>query len=309
MRPSFRHIHSIEELQSLLGKNIQVEELKDRNTRMSVLGRTCAPNRESNTINVRTSAAVKAKKPENTRKSLPKGMLNRYENSFLQLLRDQGWTQIGFEIIRIELAHRCWYTPDFTAFKPGEKITFFEVKGFWEDDARVKVKVAARLLPAAFAIKTALYKNKEWHVRDVIDSTPKIASRPLPKMELLHHATGNQLLSVPINGIHITKPTKAQPAQIRLSLAPREVTAAFLRYVLYLQKGTVPPKALSIKARRCAETILKNKSRQYQLHQFRTRWENEAFTALPSPTLQGVKADDKASHPKKKPTTAPPHSC
>jgi hypothetical protein len=161
VRSPFKDIHSIEELQRVLGTNIHVENVKNPNLRISIPGRTIPRKAKSTTIDLTKPAALKAIKATGRRKSLPKGVLNRHETSFLHFLTKQGWTHIGFETIRIELAHRCWYTPDFTAFKPGEKITFFEVKGFWEDDARVKVKVAARLLPPAFAIRTALYKNKK----------------------------------------------------------------------------------------------------------------------------------------------------
>jgi hypothetical protein len=37
----------------------------------------------------------------------------------------------------------CWYTPDFEALRADGRIVYYEVKGFWRDDARVKIKVAA----------------------------------------------------------------------------------------------------------------------------------------------------------------------
>lgn len=51
-----------------------------------------------------------------------------------------------FESHKLRLADRTFYTPDFgVLIRDGESAVFefHEVKGFWEDDARVKIKVAA----------------------------------------------------------------------------------------------------------------------------------------------------------------------
>lgn len=56
----------------------------------------------------------------------------------------------GFEAVTLKLAeNRCRYTPDFCVVMADGRIEFHEVKGFWRDDARVKIKVAARLFPWA----------------------------------------------------------------------------------------------------------------------------------------------------------------
>lgn len=49
-----------------------------------------------------------------------------------------------FERIRFVLADRCTYTPDFEVVLPDGTLEYHECKGFWRDDARVKIKVAAR---------------------------------------------------------------------------------------------------------------------------------------------------------------------
>lgn len=41
------------------------------------------------------------------------------------------------------LAPQCRYTPDFWTVNTDGTLTAWEVKGFWRDDARVKLKVAA----------------------------------------------------------------------------------------------------------------------------------------------------------------------
>lgn len=52
-----------------------------------------------------------------------------------------------FEAVTLVLADRCRYTPDFFVEYADGHLVFEEVKGFWRDDARVKIKVAARLYP------------------------------------------------------------------------------------------------------------------------------------------------------------------
>lgn len=49
----------------------------------------------------------------------------------------------GFEAVKLRLADKTFYTPDFVVMYGDGRIELVEVKGFWEDDARVKIKVAA----------------------------------------------------------------------------------------------------------------------------------------------------------------------
>jgi len=51
-----------------------------------------------------------------------------------------------FEAVKLRLANNTFYTPDFMVVTQDE-IQFHEVKGFWRDDARVKIKVAAAQYP------------------------------------------------------------------------------------------------------------------------------------------------------------------
>jgi predicted nuclease of restriction endonuclease-like RecB superfamily len=51
-----------------------------------------------------------------------------------------------FESIKFRLAKKTFYTPDFMVINTNN-IEFIEVKGFWRDDARVKIKVARELFP------------------------------------------------------------------------------------------------------------------------------------------------------------------
>jgi hypothetical protein len=54
------------------------------------------------------------------------------------------------EKLRLGSDHSCTYTPDFRIVRLDGIIEFHEVKGFWRDDARVKIKVAAEMHPYVF---------------------------------------------------------------------------------------------------------------------------------------------------------------
>lgn len=53
----------------------------------------------------------------------------------------------GFEEITLRLGDDCRYTPDFWSLGDDDVIEFDEVKGFWRDDAKVKIRVAAEKFP------------------------------------------------------------------------------------------------------------------------------------------------------------------
>lgn len=55
-----------------------------------------------------------------------------------------------FERITFKLADNTRYTPDFAVMLASGEIEIHEVKGFWRDDARVKIKVAADRFPFRF---------------------------------------------------------------------------------------------------------------------------------------------------------------
>ena len=64
----------------------------------------------------------------------------------LELLRRAGEIRCWrFEPVKFRLAKGTYYTPDFEVITDGGELEYHEVKGFWRDDARVKIKVAARL--------------------------------------------------------------------------------------------------------------------------------------------------------------------
>jgi len=55
-----------------------------------------------------------------------------------------------FEGLKLRLADNTFYTPDYAVMLSSGEIECHEVKSFWTDDARVKIKVAADLYPFRF---------------------------------------------------------------------------------------------------------------------------------------------------------------
>lgn len=65
-----------------------------------------------------------------------------------------------FEGIKFRLAENTTYTPDFAVMLADGSLEMHEVKGFWTDDGRAKIKIAADLYPMRFvAIKAKPKKD------------------------------------------------------------------------------------------------------------------------------------------------------
>lgn len=73
-----------------------------------------------------------------------------------------------FESMTFKLADGCRYTPDFVVLMADGLIEVHEVKGHWEDDALVKIKVAAELFPFRFLAvqKIAQKAGGGWAIRE-----------------------------------------------------------------------------------------------------------------------------------------------
>lgn len=83
-----------------------------------------------------------------------------YEASVLRpamLAGEVAWYK--FEGLKLRLADNTFYTPDYAVMAADGAIECHEVKGFWTDDARVKIKVAADLYPFRFIAVRALAKK------------------------------------------------------------------------------------------------------------------------------------------------------
>jgi hypothetical protein len=55
-----------------------------------------------------------------------------------------------FEGLKFRLADNTFYTPDFAVMLADGMLEAHEVKGYWQDDARAKIKIAADLYPLRF---------------------------------------------------------------------------------------------------------------------------------------------------------------
>jgi len=65
-----------------------------------------------------------------------------------------------FEGLKFRLADNTFYTPDFAVMLDNGQLEAHEVKGFWQDDARAKIKIAADLYPLQFiAVKAKAKKH------------------------------------------------------------------------------------------------------------------------------------------------------
>lgn len=103
---------------------------------------------------------------------LPTGTMNKTEAAYsehLEAKRIAGavlW--FAFEPIKLRLADNTFYSPDFGVIAADGVLEMHEVKGFWADDARVKIKVAADRFPFRFVAARPRPKNKGggWELED-----------------------------------------------------------------------------------------------------------------------------------------------
>lgn len=103
---------------------------------------------------------------------LKTGKKNKTEEAYgnhLEALKHAGevaWYM--FEGMKLRLADNTFYTPDYAVMLSDGSMECHEVKGYWMDDAKVKIKVAAGLYPFRFvAIKAKAKKDGGgWSVED-----------------------------------------------------------------------------------------------------------------------------------------------
>jgi hypothetical protein len=95
---------------------------------------------------------------------LKPGSMNRTEEAYARELHEA--VMIGdvlwfkFEGFKLRLADNTFYTPDFAVVLSTRELECHEVKGFWQEDARVKIKVAAEMYPFRFVAVQALSKKQ-----------------------------------------------------------------------------------------------------------------------------------------------------
>lgn len=85
---------------------------------------------------------------------LKAGTMNKTEAAYAERLEarlragEVAWFK--FEGVKLRLADSTFYTPDFAVMLADGSMELHEVKGHWQDDARVKIKVASSLYPFRF---------------------------------------------------------------------------------------------------------------------------------------------------------------
>jgi hypothetical protein len=95
------------------------------------------------------------------------GAMNKLETDYadhLALKKAAGHiVDFRYEAVKIRLADNTYYTADFLVIADDWVVELHEVKGYWEDDARVKTKVAAEMYPwFRFVGVTRPKKNDPW---------------------------------------------------------------------------------------------------------------------------------------------------
>ena len=94
---------------------------------------------------------------------LKTGTMNKTEAAYdahLAILERTGdilWRK--FEGLKLRLADNTFYTPDFAVMARDGVLECHEVKGFWTDDARAKIKIAADMYPFRFFAMKARAKK------------------------------------------------------------------------------------------------------------------------------------------------------
>ncbi|MBL0235023.1 MAG: DUF1064 domain-containing protein [Chitinophagaceae bacterium] len=94
--------------------------------------------------------------------------MNKTEAAYANYLEKQkqfgdvAW--FAFEPMNLKLADKCFYRIDFLVMLKSGQLEVHEVKGFWTDDALVKIKTASAKFPFRF-IALKLVKGI-WEVRE-----------------------------------------------------------------------------------------------------------------------------------------------
>jgi len=91
------------------------------------------------------------------------GTMNKLEASYAEHLEHRQWMRevvwFKYEGLTFKLAEGCRYTPDFCVMLASGAMECHECKGFFADDAKVKIKTAAELFPFRFVLVKKLAKK------------------------------------------------------------------------------------------------------------------------------------------------------
>lgn len=109
--------------------------------------------------------------PSRARAARQPPAMNGLERAYaerLELLRSAGEIRTWrFEAVKLRLGRHCHYTPDFVVVTAADVVELHEVKGHWEDDARVKIRVAAELYPWWRFLAITGKKGQDWQVEEL----------------------------------------------------------------------------------------------------------------------------------------------
>lgn len=87
---------------------------------------------------------------------LKSGERNKSESAYEEILKAKLHTGeilwYSFEGMKFKLADNTYYSPDFVVMNKDSEIELHEVKGYFMDDAKVKIKIAAAQFPFKFFV-------------------------------------------------------------------------------------------------------------------------------------------------------------
>ena len=123
----------------------------------------------SNSIGLKPSKSAELKQPKSFALGrMKQGKMNKTETAYSNLLEfKKGLGEVlwyEFEPMNLRLADKCFYAVDFLVMLKNGQLECHEVKGYWTDDALVKIKAAAEKFPFKF-ISVQLIKGN-WEVRE-----------------------------------------------------------------------------------------------------------------------------------------------
>lgn len=105
---------------------------------------------------------ARARKPNPGGQAVSK--LERDYGAHLEALKRSGEiVSYKHQPLKLRLADKTYYNPDYSVHRNDDVIELVEVKGFWEDMSRVKVKVCAEQFPEfLFVAVTRPKKSEGW---------------------------------------------------------------------------------------------------------------------------------------------------
>jgi hypothetical protein len=137
--------------------------------------------------------------PESVRAAVESDGMNKLERSFRDDVLEPAWRQHRIarywrEPVKLRLAGRCYFSPDFMAeLPPGEhglppELVLIEVKGGWfREDAKLKVRVAASDYPCFGWLLVFREGRRGWRCHRV---TSRDISREPVIVPWIHGLTG-----------------------------------------------------------------------------------------------------------------------